>query len=334
MPVNVAPDTGNEEPANFLLIGSDSRGFVDDPAAAGAFGDPNVQTGQRSDTLMVIRVDPKNQTAYVVSFPRDLIVDIPGVGRDRINRAFNYGEDKVIETLKANFGIDIQHYLEIGFDGFRGIVDSLGGVEVYFAEPATDPCSTFDLEPPVFKRPGLYKLDGDTALLYVRSRYLFTLLDGRWQRDPIPDTARIERQQDFIRRVAAEAVKTSIANPITGVDVSDKTIAKLKIDEDLTRGDINKLINGFRNLDPNNPSSLEMTTIPWMANPASSATLLVNDAAAAPVLAALRGEAPPPPPDAPPPRSNATPGASAPAATAPVTVDAVPTPPGPSVCRE
>ena len=331
VPVAVAPDTGSDEPANFLVIGSDSRAAGANSSDPGAFGDPSVETGQRSDTLMVVRVDPKHQTAYVVSFPRDLRTNIPGVGTSKINAAFNDGRDSVVATLKSNYGIDIHHYLQIDFDSFRGIVDSLGGIRVYFPAPASDPCSTFDLEPPRFKKPGDYKLSGDEALLYVRSRYYYQYTDGRWRIDPLYDIDRIERQQDFIRRMAAEAIKTSIANPITGSDVSDKAISKLQIDRDLTRDDINKLVNAFRHVNPDDTSSLQMTTIPWANDPQGSSDLLLDLSTAGPVLAALRGDGPIPFPAAPDPPADpgapATPGSDAPVPSASVTN--VPPPPTP-----
>ena len=76
-------------------------------------------------------------------------------------------------------------------------------------------------------------------MFYVRSRFYYEYIDGRWRLNPLYDLTRIERQQDFIRRVAAEAIKTSIANPITGSDVSGKAISKLQIDRDLDREDMN-----------------------------------------------------------------------------------------------
>ncbi|HEX5095715.1 MAG TPA: LCP family protein, partial [Acidimicrobiia bacterium] len=84
------PDGGN-----FLLIGSDTRAFVSDSADEQHFGDPSEQTGQRSDTIMVAHLDPKTKTGLLVSFPRDLWVDVPGLGHAKINAAFNEGPERV-----------------------------------------------------------------------------------------------------------------------------------------------------------------------------------------------------------------------------------------------
>ena len=122
--------------ANYLIIGSDTRAFATDSSDQAAYGDPNDPSagvdGQRSDTLMVAHVEPGPQKTFVVSFPRDLIVDVPNVGRTRINAAYaNGGAQAVIDTLKANFGIDINHYLEVDFKTFQKIVDTIGSVRVF-----------------------------------------------------------------------------------------------------------------------------------------------------------------------------------------------------------
>ena len=87
--VNVAQDTGAGEPANFLLIGSDTRSFVSNDKDKQSFTDSDGETGQRSDTMMIIRVDPKAKRTLVMAIPRDLRVDIPGIGIQKINASFN-----------------------------------------------------------------------------------------------------------------------------------------------------------------------------------------------------------------------------------------------------
>ena len=87
---------------------------------------------------MVVHIDPDAKTSLLVSFPRDLIVDIPGQGEAQINAAFNDGPQKVIDTLKENFDIDINHYVEVNFNAFVGIVDAIGEIPVFFPAPARD----------------------------------------------------------------------------------------------------------------------------------------------------------------------------------------------------
>ena len=123
----------NGEPANFLVIGTDSRNFVANEEQARAFGSESEVGGERSDAIMVVHVDPDLKEGFVVSFPRDLWVTIPDHGEGRINSAIGYGgPELVIETLKANYDVPITHYLEVDFAGFEKIVDTIGGVDIYF----------------------------------------------------------------------------------------------------------------------------------------------------------------------------------------------------------
>jgi LCP family protein required for cell wall assembly len=290
--LKTAQNTDPGEPANFLLIGSDTRAFALTPEERQAYGDPTTEGGQRSDTLMVIHVDPRARTGFLVSFPRDLLVDIPGVGQSKINAAFNEGPQRVVDTLKQNFNIPIHHYLEVDFASFKGIVDAMGGVPVYIAAPARDAKSSFEFIPFNFK-PGCYTLNGVDALNYVRSRDMEEFIDGRWQKPgaDAPDLHRIERQQTFIRRLATSAFRESVKSPLTANRIADETIPKLKADDSLSREDINKLITSFRKVDPNDPNSLQMVTLPTAVGPSSArlgSTLQAKQPEADVVLTRLR----------------------------------------------
>jgi polyisoprenyl-teichoic acid--peptidoglycan teichoic acid transferase len=292
--VDTAENTDPGEPANFLLIGSDTRAQVQTPEEREAFGDASSEGGQRSDTLMVIHVDPEQKTGFLVSFPRDLAVDVPGLGQQKINAAFNAdsggGPQRVVDTLQQNFNVDIHHYIEVNFQSFKGIVDTMGGVPVYLEAPSRDEKSGFEFIPFNFK-PGCYTLDGSTALNYVRSRGLEQYIDGRWQADPRGDLGRIDRQQTFMKRLATEAFRKSVNSPRTALDIADETIPKLQVDEGLGTDDIKKLIRSFRRVDPNDPQSLEMVTFPTVSGPSNSrlgSTLQAKDPDAEAVLARLR----------------------------------------------
>jgi polyisoprenyl-teichoic acid--peptidoglycan teichoic acid transferase len=296
--LKTAENTDPGEPANFLLIGSDTRAFATTPEDQEAYGNAAKEGGQRSDTLMVAHVDPRAKTGFLVSFPRDLVVNIPGIGQSKINAAFNQGPQLVVDTLQQNFNIPIHHYLEVDFASFKGIVDAMGGVSVYLEAPGRDEKSGFDFAPFGF-RPGCYVLDGANALGYVRSRDMQELIDGKWQ--PVgqdaPDLHRIERQQAFMRRLAAEAFRQSVKSPLTANEIADKTIPKLKADASLNRDDINKLITSFRKVDPNDPNSLQMVTLPTGTGPTSQrlgSTLQLKEPDADSVLARLRDFGPPP----------------------------------------
>jgi len=254
------------EGANYLLIGSDTRAFVDTEAEEEAFGDQRDAGGQRSDTMMVLHVEPDRQKTLAVSFPRDLWVEIPGAGESKINSAFNEGgPDKVIETLKTNFGVEINHYLEVDFKTFRGIVDAIGSVPVYFPYAARDEKTGLYVT-----LPGCLRLDGSSALSYVRSRGLeyYSIPRSRWiDADAVPDIDRIARQQDFMRKLTGLAVQKSLNNPLTANDIADRVLEHLKIDKELTKGDIFALIDAFRTINPNDQSALEFQTFPWKNGP-------------------------------------------------------------------
>ncbi len=87
---------------------------------------------------MVAHIDAKSGTAFLVSFPRDLWVAIPGLGHAKINAAFNAGPQRVIETIESDFDVPISHYLEVDFQGFRKMVNAIGTIPIYFPTPARD----------------------------------------------------------------------------------------------------------------------------------------------------------------------------------------------------
>lgn len=253
-------DTPSGGGANYLLIGSDTRAFVSDPQDAEAFGDEGDAGGQRSDTIMVLHTDPDSGRALLVSFPRDLWVDIPGVGGARLNAAFNNGPQALIDTLAANFDVPIQHYVEVDFDSFRGIVDAVGSVPVYFPTPARDALSNLDV--PVA---GCIELDGAGALSFVRSRHLelFDPASGEWfDADSIPDLGRIGRQQAFLREVGKRGMDAALTNPLKANDIIDQGVGLLTLDNDFGRGDVFNLAHAFAGENGDVASGPESLTVP------------------------------------------------------------------------
>jgi LCP family protein required for cell wall assembly len=175
------------DPQTILLVGSDRR-----------FGQSNRDA--RSDTMMLLRLDPDQQATAVMSIPRDLVVDIPGHGRDKINAAYSYGGlDLTTRTIKDLLGIDVNHAIEVNFKGFREAVDYVGCVYVdvdrrYYHSNLGLPPSLQYAE--INIQPGYQRLCGQKALDYVRFRHADS------------DLVRAARQQDFLR-AAKEQVGTS-----------------------------------------------------------------------------------------------------------------------------
>ena len=133
--VDVAMKPASSTAQNFLIVGSDSRAFVgDNKADEQAFGTSEDTGPPKSDTMMVLHAD--GAQSYAVSFPRDLQVDVPGIGKTKINAAFNAGPQKLVDTFESNFGIDINHYLQVDFQSFQTLVDAIGGISVWVPYPA------------------------------------------------------------------------------------------------------------------------------------------------------------------------------------------------------
>ncbi|MCX6054903.1 MAG: LCP family protein [Chloroflexi bacterium] len=142
---------------NILLLGSDYR-----PGR-----------GYRTDVMMVLSLNPTEGTASLTSFPRDLYVDIPGIGPERINTAQSFGGFALsAATLMNNFNVPVDYYLMTTFSGFKGIVDTLGGVNIYASYELYDSCSLPQAVNKMCYVPaGSNTMNGETALWYVRSRY-------------------------------------------------------------------------------------------------------------------------------------------------------------------
>jgi LCP family protein required for cell wall assembly len=286
--VDVTVAEAPPEGANYLLIGSDTREFVGNEAEEEAFGTTADAGGQRSDTMMVLHVEPDAQRTLAVSFPRDLWVDVPGVGGSKINSAFNEGgPDAIVNTLKDNFGVEINHYLEVDFKTFKGVVNAIGNVPVYFPYSAKDEKTGLYVT-----LPGCPRLDGAAALSYVRSRGLeyYSIPRQKWVKaDAVPDIDRIARQQDFMRKLAGLAVQKSLNDPLAANEIADEVLENLKIDEGLTKDDIFALIDAFRTINPNDQTSLEFQTLPWEEGPSQDgqAVLYPNEPDASAMIARL-----------------------------------------------
>jgi LCP family protein required for cell wall assembly len=280
---------------NYLIVGSDSRAFVSDSDETNAFGDVADTGPPRSDTLMVLHAD--GDRSYAVSFPRDLWVDIPGKGKGKINSAYNDGPQKVVDMLKANFGLDVNHYLEVNFQAFAKLVDAIGTIGVYFPEPTRDYDTAQQGDTGfLVDTPGCVQLTGDRALQYVRARHMQQLnpTTGKWASiDPIPDIARIQRQQAFVKKLGRVAVQRLLANPRLAPDVVDGVVPELTADSNFDRKAANQLVQAFLAV-RNDANALQFDTLPWTDGPRQQGqqVLYVKEPDADAVLARLKGQAP------------------------------------------
>ena len=233
---------------NFLITGTDNGACVDpDSPYAATFGNRN-GLGERADTLMILRLDPKTNAAAVLSFPRDLWVRINGKKtQSRINSAFNRDDpNPLIVTIFDNFGILIDHYVNIDFCAFKEIVDAVGGVRVPFATPVKDKNTNLLIE-----TAGCHTFGGEEGLAYVRSRHFryYDAKSKKWIEDPAADRGRISRQQDFLRRAIQKALDKSAGNPTIAKDLIDAALKYVILDVNLTAGKLLELASAMKNLD-------------------------------------------------------------------------------------
>jgi polyisoprenyl-teichoic acid--peptidoglycan teichoic acid transferase len=289
------------EPQNYLIVGSDSRDVVDetDPDAKAFLGGNAEPAGKRSDTIMIARVDPTNNTIDTVSFPRDLWVAISGTGsNERINTAYgvNDGPQRLIDTLRQDFGITINHYVELDFKSFKGIVDAVGGVPMSFQTPMRDRNSGLYVD-----TAGCTTLDGDQALAFARSRHL-EYMDSKlkWVSDPSADLGRINRQQVFLQHVIDQAATKTKGFDLKRMnDLLSSTADNLKVDTSLDLGQMVKLARRFSDFHGDQLRTHTLPVYPYETAGGAS-VLKLDETAAAPVFDVFRGLTPGdavPPPD-------------------------------------
>ena len=207
VPVTVASPSA----MNLLVLGSDHR-------------ETDEEQYGRSDTIMLVHIDPGADYLSVMSLPRDLRVEVPGYGLEKINSAFAFGGPALtIKTVEQLTGVDINHYLEVDFNAFRDITNSLDGVYVDVDRRYYNDDPDWEL---IKLAPGYQLLKGDDALDYVRFRHDFNM-----------DFGRMERQQRFLSAMREQAMGWNLPFKLPGL-----VSALFKnVDTDLGANDILKL---------------------------------------------------------------------------------------------
>jgi len=185
---------------NWLVVGSDSREGLDAQAQERLrTGDT---AGKRTDTIMIAHLPDNDTTPTLLSIPRDLEVNIPGKGRNKVNAAFAIGgAPLLVQTVEQFTGLRMDHYAEIGFGGFATMVDAIGGVELDIQT------EIHDNETGATIPAGHQKLDGAAALAFVRTR--------KSEATPRSDLDRVVNQRKFIGAFASEiASPHTLLNPL------------------------------------------------------------------------------------------------------------------------
>lgn len=164
---------------NILLVGVDGN---------------NIEKGNRSDSMMILTIDEKNQDIRLTSLARDTYVDIEGYGTEKLTHAYAYeGASLLIQTIKNNFGIDVDKYVAVSFDSFEKIIDILDGIEINVSKKEVSQIKGI-------KKSGTQTLNGSQALEYSRIRYI----DSAYERD--------NRQRKVIEALYNKLVNDSNGN--------------------------------------------------------------------------------------------------------------------------
>lgn len=249
---------GPKEPLNVLVMGSDNRD------CEGCNIDNLTGGGARSDTTILLHVSADRQRAYGVSIPRDSMVErpecrtedgeaIPGSSRAMWNEAFALGGPAcTMQQFEQLTGVRLDHFVVVDFEGFRGMVDAIGGVEMCIPEPISDPAHGINIEA------GTRKLEGFEALNYVRARY--SIGNGS-------DTGRMKRQQAFLASMTHSVVSAgTLARPDRLIRFLDAATDSLTVDPGLKS--IKKIADlGFQFRDIG-LDKVQFITIPNIPDPA------------------------------------------------------------------
>lgn len=274
---------------NFLITGADSNACVDPSSPwAGAADPAREATGSRSDTIMLMRVDPATHRAAVLSFPRDLWVMVPGHGKQRINSTYVKDDYSLLaQTLYDNFGVKVDHYLQVDFCAFARIVDAVGGVAVPFDTPVFDRNVGLDI-----LAPGCHTFSGDEALAYVRARHLrWVDENGVAHEDGSSDLGRISRQQDFLRRVLGKALEAGLFDPSVARALLESLQTEIVTEQGFTLEDMMRFAGVLRDIDPKSIQQYQIEATGIMVSGNSVLDPQIDSPNMQAVLAIFRGTA-------------------------------------------
>jgi polyisoprenyl-teichoic acid--peptidoglycan teichoic acid transferase len=213
-PPKEADETGT---LNYVLLGSDSR-------------DPGSEGNGRSDTIMVVHVNAKRDTAYIISFPRDMWVNVPGYGRNKINAAFAFGGAPLaVRTLEDLTGVRMDHVVLIDFEGFIRLTEDLHGVTV----TNKNAFSVHGFDYPK----GEITIAGEEALWFVRERKLL----------PGGDLDRAENQRKVTKAIVQKGLSAEvISDPATFIGFVGHVAKHLTVDNALSDAEIRRTALSLR----------------------------------------------------------------------------------------
>lgn len=259
----------------WLLVGSDSRQDLTPEQQAELTTGGDTGAG-RTDTILLVHLPAigSSTPTTMVSIPRDSYVPIPGYGEDKINAAFTFGGAPLLaQTVEQATGLRLDHYAEIGFDGFAVMVDAVGGVTMCPPEPISDPLAGIDLPA------GCQKLDGRNALGFVRTRAT-----------PRADLDRMIHQREFMSALLHRAASPAVLlNPLRWYPMAHAASAAVTVNDGDHIWDLARLGWALR-------GDMLTTTVPIgeFTGSDSGSVVVWNHDAASQLFAALASDSPVP----------------------------------------
>lgn len=256
-----APVTGDDAGTqNILMIGSTDRCALKVQNPAYGLCSQGV-TGVNSDVVMILHLNPVAHSVSILSIPRDLFVpNARSDGANKIDAALYQGPDQLIAAIEEDFGIPIQHFVELNFDSFINVVQALGGIKMYFPEPVYDAYSGLNIQ-----TTGCLALNGTQALQVVRARHVqykgpgvTTTNPAYWPQEAQSDIARIRRDHEFLRVLAAAVKAKGLSNPLTDQQLVSGVVGQLTVDSSFSASDMISMVLGYHNVDVGTAPQLTM----------------------------------------------------------------------------
>ncbi len=254
------PAAGTE---NILMVGSTTRCGLAHQTAAYGLCTQGV-TGVNSDVVMILHLNPNTKTVSVLSLPRDLFVpNARSTGAYKIDAALAQGPSQLVAVIEEDFGIPIQHYVELNFDTFAAVVTALGGITMDFPDRLFDRYSGLRV-----LTPGCHHLTGVQALQVVRARHLQYWVTGQpttypytWPQTPQSDLSRIVRDHEFLRVLASTVAQRGLGSPGTDFNLLRTVLPDLTVDSGFSLTDLADLALTYHSININKAPQL---TLPVM----------------------------------------------------------------------
>ena len=272
-------------PFNMLVIGSDSRAGAKPTTG---YGTVTTVGGQRSDVTMVVHVVPATKKITILSLRQTTLTQMDGKARtqfgqfSKLNAAYNDGATDLVQTIQDNFGIPINHVVQVNFAGFKGAVSALGGIYMDFEYPSKDTFSGLDIP-----TPGCHLLNGTQALAVVRSQDFEYFKTGQWYHTPLGDLARIRREDSFLKALV-DTVKTKL-NPLQINAFLGSLPQGIVVDKTFSLSEMINLAESFHSVTPDSIASYTLPTLTGGNVTGYGDVLFVNQPSAQELLTKIFG---------------------------------------------